>query len=263
MYDPDDPEAVACYQGAMRVLGDAQVPFLVGGAYAFARFTGIHRHTKDCDLFLRESDLPRALAALEAAGFRTERTYSHWLSKAFREHYFVDLIHNSGNGAVSVDDRWFEHAVEGHVLGEKVLLCPAEESVWSKSFIMERNRFDGADVNHLIWAHGDRMDWRRLVDRFGPHWRVLFAHLILFGFAYPAERDRVPGWVMRELAGRLHAEVKTAPPDDRVCQGTLLAAAQYLPDVERWGYEDARLEPHGNLTPEQVEVWTDGVLTGR
>jgi hypothetical protein len=65
------------------------------------------------------------------------------------------------------------------------------------------------------------------------------------------------------LAARLSREVKAPPPDDRVCQGTLLAAAQYLPDVERWGYEDARLEPHGTMTAEQVVAWTDGVITGR
>lgn len=263
LYDPDDPEAVACYAGAMRALTAAGVPFLVGGAYAFARFTGIVRHTKDCDLFLKEADLPRALDALVAAGYRTELTYTHWLAKAFREHFFVDLIFKSGNGLVPVDDGWFAHAADAVVFGEPVRLCPPEESLWSKSFIMERNRFDGADVNHLLLAYGDRMNWPRLVSRFGDHWRVLYAHLILFGFAYPAERARVPAWVMWELAGRLAREVEEPPPDDRVCQGVLLAAAQYLPDVERWGYEDARLEPHGTMTPEQVDEWTDGVITGR
>ena len=263
LYDPDDPDAVACYVGGIRALRAAGVPFLVGGAYAFARYTGIVRHTKDCDLFLKEADLPRALAALAAAGYRTEVTYSHWLAKAFKEHFFVDLIFNSGNGQVAIDDGWFAHAVDGVVFGEPVKLCPAEESLWSKAFIMERNRFDGADINHLVQAYGEQMNWPRLLTRFGDHWRVLYAHLILFGFAYPAERDKVPAWVMRELAGRLGQEVKEPPPDDRICQGVLLAAAQYLPDVERWGYKDARLEPSGNMTPEQVDEWTDGVITGR
>jgi len=263
IYDPDDPEAVACYAGAIHTLRAAGIPFLVGGAYAFARYTGIVRHTKDCDLFLKEADLPRAFDALRAAGFRTELTYTHWLAKAFKEHFFVDLIFGSGNGRVPVDDGWFAHAVDAVVFGEEVKLCPAEESLWSKAFIMERNRFDGADVNHLILAHGDQMNWPRLVARFGDHWRVLYAHLVLFGFAYPAERTKIPAWVMWELAERMSREVQARPPDDRVCQGVLLAAAQYLPDVERWGYEDARLEPHGTMTPEQVAEWTDGVITGR
>jgi hypothetical protein len=32
---------------------------------------------------------------------------------------------------------------------------------------MERERFDGADVAHIILAYGDRLDWRRLLERFG------------------------------------------------------------------------------------------------
>ena len=167
------------------------------------------------------------------------------------------------NGVVPIDEGWFEHAVPIEILGELVRLCPPEETLWSKAFIMERNRFDGADVNHLLLTYGDKLNWPRLLARFGDHWRVLYAHLLLFGYAYPAERAKVPAWVMGELAGRLAGEVGERPPDDRVCQGTLLAAAQYIPDVERWGYADARLEPHGSMTPEQVEEWTDGVITGR
>jgi hypothetical protein len=28
--------------------------------------------------------------------------------------------------------------------------------------------------------------------RFGDHWRVLFSHIILFGFVYPDKRQNVP-----------------------------------------------------------------------
>jgi hypothetical protein len=35
------------------VLADAGIPFLVGGAFAHACFTGIRRSTKDLDLFIR------------------------------------------------------------------------------------------------------------------------------------------------------------------------------------------------------------------
>ena len=42
-----------------RVLVDAEVPFLVGGAFAHACFTGIRRATKDLDLFIRREDYDR------------------------------------------------------------------------------------------------------------------------------------------------------------------------------------------------------------
>lgn len=262
-YAPDDPSAVECYRDAIRALRGAAVAFLIGGAYSFARCTGIVRHTKDLDVFVRPGDRDRALSALAAVGYRTEVTYAHWLAKAHRGPYFIDLIYNSGNGTAPVDDGWFVHAAAGEVCGEPVWLCPPEESLWTKAFIMERNRYDGADVAHVLRAAGDRLDWRRLLARFGPNWRVLYSHLVLYGFVYPAERDRVPGWVLHELNRRLAAELRADPPAGRVCRGTLLAAAQYIPDVERWGYEDARTPPHGTMTPEQVAAWTDGVLTGR
>src|SRR5690349_13625221 len=97
-YDPNDPKAVQCYQTALRTMQDVGIEFLVGGAYAFARVSGIARHTKDLDLFLRGRDRDAALAALEAAGYRPEVTYSHWLAKAFCDGFFIDLIYGSGNG---------------------------------------------------------------------------------------------------------------------------------------------------------------------
>jgi hypothetical protein len=240
----------------------APVEFLIGGAYSLALYTGIERDTKDLDVFVRPQDRDRALEALVAAGFQAEVTYSHWLAKAFRGDFFIDVIYNCGNGAAPIDDDWFRHAPAAEVCGESVRLCPAEESIWSKAFIMERDRYDGADIAHILCSAGGRLDWRRLLDRFGPSWRVLYSHLILFGFIYPAERDRIPGWVLRELYDRFQSE-PTSAPAERLCRGTLLSATQYRPDVERWGYRDARLRPHGTLTPEQVAVWTDGVLTGR
>ena len=100
----------------------------------------------------------------------------------------------------------------GKVFGVDVLLCPVEETIWSKAFIMERERYDAADIMHLILAHAEHLDWARLLVRFGPHWRVLFSHLCLFGFIYPSERDRIPEWVMTGLMDRLDQELRTPPP---------------------------------------------------
>lgn len=51
--------------------------------------------------------------------------------------------------------------------------------------------------------------------------------------------------------------------DSKVCQGTLLSRAQYLVDVDEWGYEDARVTPRGSMTPEQVAVWTAAIDKSR
>jgi len=251
-----DPSAFRFYQHALEVLEAARVPFLLGGAYAFGHYTGITRHTKDLDLFVRPSHVEQTLGALHTAGYRTEQLFSHWLGKAFHGNDFVDIIFGSGNGLCPVDDDWFSHAARGTVLGANVLLVPAEEMIWQKAFIMERERFDGADVNHLLRARGRRLDWERLQARFGAHWRVLLGHLVIFGFVYPHERDCVPAPVMTALVNRLQSEPASAA-EAGLCLGTVLSRTQYLTDIEEWGYADPRAEPYGPLSREQVARWTD------
>lgn len=252
-------ETQAFYRQAVQLLNEADIPFLVGGAYALAHYTGIVRHTKDFDVFVRPDDCRRALDTFARAGLRTELTFAHWLGKAFNGEDFVDVIFSSGNGVAKVDDHWFEHSASATFLGEPIRLCPIEEIIWSKSFVCERERFDGADINHLLRARGRELDWQRLLDRFGPHWRVLMCHLVLFGFVYPSERDTVPGWAMAELLRRLEAESE-APADRRVCQGTLLSRIQYVIDMDRWGYADARLDSEAGLSSKQAKAWTEAGL---
>jgi hypothetical protein len=254
-----DPAARAVYVRALRILRSAGVDFLVGGAHALGPYTGVFRDTKDLDVFLRPGDCPRALAALGQAGFETEVTFPHWLAKAFEGEWFIDLIYSSGNGVARVDDQWFVSAGRGEVLGQPVLLCPPEEMIWSKAFIMERERYDGADVAHLIRACGARMDWDRLVARFGRRWRVLLSHLVLFGFIYPGERALVPDAVLARLLRRLRGERRAPPGGPRVCEGTVISREQYLMDVTREGYQDGRLAPRGEMTAAEIAQWTAAI----
>ena len=59
-----DPAARVFYVRMLEALRAAEVPFLLGGAYAFARYTGIERHTKDIDVFVRPEDEPAILETL-------------------------------------------------------------------------------------------------------------------------------------------------------------------------------------------------------
>lgn len=253
----DMPEhTLSFYRRALEALNASGVPYLIAGAYAFARYTGIHRHTKDFDIFVREADEPlihRVLAT--QLDCTIERFSPHWLSKATCGDDFMDIIHSSGNAVAEVDDRWINHAVEDEVLGVPVRLCPVEEMIWSKAFIMERERFDGADVAHLLHDCAGDIDWARLLERFGEYWRVLYAHLVLFGFIYPTRRGSIPDWVMEELGERLARERATPPPSLEVCRGTILSRSQYTVDVDERGYRDGRLAPAGNMSRSEIEEW--------
>jgi hypothetical protein len=121
---------------------------------------------------------------------------------------------------------------------------------------MERERYDGGDLFHIIRSCAEEMDWAHLLERFGDNWQLLLGHLIHFGFIYPSERHRIPAEVMDDLLGRLRDQTAGGKSEDRVCRGTLISRAQYLTDVGLYGYADARIQPRGNMSAEDCVYWT-------
>src|SRR5262245_15547215 len=250
-------ELVKAYMEALRLLSTSSIPFMIGGAYGLVRYLEVERETKDLDVFVYPPDVHRTLSFFQERGYRTELTYPHWLGKIYCGPGFIDVIFSSGNSIARVDADWFAHARDGEVLGVPVKLCPPEEMIWSKAFVQERERFDGADVMHLIYQFGEGLDWQRLIDRFGVHWRVLFGFVVMFGFIYPDQRHRVPHWVVERLTARFLHEQSDDPV--RICNGTLLSREQYLYDVIVRGYQDARMIPPARMKPEELEIWTAAI----
>src|SRR5260370_24288049 len=97
-----------------------------------------------------------------------------------------------------MDEDLFEHAISDKVFDLPVRRCPAEEMMWSKAFIQERERYDGADVAHLLRARAEQIDWQRLLRRFGSNWRGVLSPLALFCFIYPNDAHRPPGRLLAE-----------------------------------------------------------------
>ena len=243
---------------SVAVLRAAEIPFLIGGAYVVEVYAGVSRSTKDFDLYIRPNDLNGALDALARAGYETELTFPHWLAKAKYGKDVLDLIFRAGNGLCEVDDSWFERARHDELLDMPVKLCAPEEMIWMKAFIMERERFDGADIAHILRCVAAGLDWPHLVDRFGPDWRVLLSHLILFGYIYPGERAHIPAAITEDLIARLRSESTAAAPD-RVCRGTLLSRKQYLVDILEWEFRDARLDERVHMNAKDIAGWTTAI----
>src|SRR5205823_6962930 len=135
---------------SVTALQDANVPFLIGGAYVVEVYSGVSRRSKDFDLYVRPHHVGGAMNALARADYKTEMTFPHWLAKAKRGRDCVDLIFRAGNGLCEVDDSWFARARDDELMGLQVKLCAPEEMIWMKAFIMERERFDGADIAHIL-----------------------------------------------------------------------------------------------------------------
>ncbi|HZU13085.1 MAG TPA: nucleotidyltransferase [Chloroflexota bacterium] len=224
------------YVATLHRLKEAGIPFLVGGAYALGAYADIYRETKDFDIFCRAADYPAILGVLSEAGWRIEVTDANWLAKAFYDGYYVDLIFNSHNGLCPVDDSWFEHAPASEVLGVKVRLVPPEEVIWTKVYVQDRHRFDGADVYHIIRKIGAQLDWERLLQRFAVHWQLLLGQLLTYRFVYPSDAHQVPAQVMQTLLEREREQESLPTSQDRICRGQMLSTTQYEIDIKDWGY---------------------------
>ncbi|HEU5313307.1 MAG TPA: nucleotidyltransferase [Candidatus Udaeobacter sp.] len=254
----DKSKGDCLHRRSVVALQDADIPFLIGGAYVVEIYAGVSRRTKDFDLYLRPQHVDLALDALKRAGYKTEKTFPHWLAKAARSRDCVDLIFRAGNGLCEVDDSWFERAHSSDFLDLQVKLCAPEEMIWMKAYIMERERFDGADVAHILQSCAEKLNWAHLVRRFGSDWRVLLSHLVLFGYIYPGERDKIPPAIMDDLISRLRSEKRNAGAD-RVCRGTLLSRKQYLLDIQERRFRDARLEARVHMDAKDIAHWTKAI----
>jgi hypothetical protein len=241
------------YRGALDALNRSGIPYMVGGAYALGHHTGIHRETKDLDLFIRLSDAPAVFRLFHVMGTRARTIARHWLGKAVRKDMVIDFVWGFRNGVGKVEDAWFERTVWGPIFGLRVPMLSIEDMVWSKAFVMERDRYDGADIAHLLRAGGRRLDWRVLLERFGSHWPVLLSHLILVDYIFPKARDRALEKVRRDLLERWLRERDGdgVANGKRLCRGTLFSHTQYVHDLRR-GYHDARLSPTGSLTRRNI-----------
>lgn len=236
------------YMKALTMLKKSEIPFLIGGTFAFTEYTGINRPTHDLDIFCKAGDYPRILKIFESEGYLSEITDERWIAKVFdpridkkkpeREDSFIDLIFGSKNGVQHVDDSWLEKAQPANIFGVDVQIVAPEEIFWSKAYRQDRFKYDGADVYHIILKKGEEMDWKVILNRMEQNWEVLLSHLITYRFIYPADRDMVPKWLMEELLSRLQNQMDLPPPIDRVCRGRLLSHTQYEHAIQDWGYKD-------------------------
>ena len=63
---------------------------------------------------------------------------------------------------------------------------------------------------------------------------MLLAHLLLFGYAYPDDQDRIPAWVMDSLQSAVAHEPHSANGhgEEKICRGTILAPPETKEEPE-------------------------------
>ena len=242
------PEQRALFCEVLEHLNQAGVQYVVSGAFALQQHTGIWRNTKDLDLFLTSEAVPEALRHLQEQGFETEVRDPVWLAKAHRDGFFVDLITGMSNAVITVDQSWIDRGSPCVVLGVNTRVLAAEELIASKLFVNFRERFDGADVVHIIYGTRGKIDWGRLLQLVGEHWELLLWELMLFHYVYPAKQDYVPRHIWNELLSRFRRQLD-APSAKLPFRGSLIDEKMFSIDMKEWGMENLLREQRESREP--------------
>ena len=230
-------EQKALFREILELLEKMRISFCVAGAFALREHTGICRDTKDLDLFLTPANAGLALRHLREKGFECEVRDPVWLYKAHRDGFFVDLITGMSNATIVVDDSWIENAKPASVQGVQTRVLAAEELVASKLFIARRERFDGADIVHVIYGTRGKLNWQRILRLAGEHWEMLLWSLVLFRYCYPAQTQYVPQSIWSDLLRHFQNAI-SRPDPTAPFRGSLVDDKQFSIDVNEWGLEN-------------------------
>jgi hypothetical protein len=244
-------EKAGLFREVLTALEENGVPYAVSGAFALRQHTGICRFTKDLDLFMTACTRMKVLPYLRKRGFDCEVPDPVWLAKAHKDGFFVDLISGMSNGVLAAEYSWIERARPAVVHGVETRVLAQEELVASKIFVARRERFDGADIAHVIYGTYSTFDWARELQLVGEHWEMLLWSLLLFRYVYPGQAHYVRATVWNELLQRFERTI--AHPDPQAnFRGSLVDEKMFAIDLNEWGLDNL-LEEHRRKRLDQMK----------
>jgi hypothetical protein len=215
---PDEQWAV--YRDAICCAGKTGLPFMLGGGFALAAYTGRWRNTKDIDFYVLPHHRQTFIDAMTRAGFDDyyeQLAYDRgWIHRCFRDGTIVDLIWSMANRRAEAQPSWFENGTEITVRGEPLKLIAAEELLWCKMYVMQRDHSDWPDVLNLLQAVGPELNWQRVLENVGEDLPVLRALLTMFGWVSPGRAAELPQAVKRRLNLTPVHPVSTEEEDRRI-----------------------------------------------
>lgn len=198
---PDEEWAI--YMSAINVMRSTGKPFMLAGAFSLASYTGKWRNTKDLDFYVLPQDREPMIRALTEAGFIDyfdKLPYvRHWIYRAWKDDCIVDIIWAMANQRAQVDEEWFEYAPEISVRGEQLRVVPAEELLWCKLYVMQKDRCDWPDVLNLIHSVGEDLDWNHLLWRMGGDLPLLAGLLTVYYWICPGAKLNIPPALKQNL----------------------------------------------------------------
>lgn len=177
--------------------------FALGGAFAWACYTGLYRNTKDLDLYVLPAEKEQYIAALTSIGavdlFDQESYDRGWIYRSTRDGYIVDIIWSMANYRRSLDEDYIEAGPVIDIRGERLHVLPAEELILNKLYILQRSRSDWFDVFNLLYCTDGQLDWWRLLAKLGDDKPLLGGALQVFAWLCPGRAAKIPEFVWSDV----------------------------------------------------------------
>jgi len=193
----------AIYDRALGELNDSGIRYALGGAFGLAVYIDHLRNTKDLDLYVMRRDRGDVIEILTRCGladYYDRLPYQrHWIYRSVAGDVIVDVIWEMANRRAAVDAAWLTRGSLIDLRGRVLRVLPPEELLWSKLYVMQRERCDWPDIINLIHATGPDLDWDRLIRRLGDDEPLLAAVLSVFGWVCPARALELPTGLWRRL----------------------------------------------------------------
>jgi len=202
-WDRIPEEQWGVYRLAIHEARARNVRFAFGGAFATAFYTGQLRNTKDFDFYVLPADVAPMKQALASAGlqdYHMQLPYDRsWIYRASRGDIIVDAIWAMANHRAVVDERWVTQGAEVSIRGEPLRVLPVEELIWSKLYVLQRERCDWGDVLNVLDAQAKAVDWNHLLMRLEDDTPLLAGALAVFSWLAPDRAPSIPDNVWSRL----------------------------------------------------------------
>ena len=198
-----EPEKWAIYRQVLAMAQGRRIPFAVGGGTATMVYTGRPRQSKDIDLFLapdRREEMIQVTRDCGLCDLYEEQPYDrNWIYRAHDGAAIVDIIWSMANYRSHVDATWLEGGPEIELDGMRFRLVPAEETLWCKLYILQRDRCDWPDALSIVKTVGPELDWNRLLSRLEGDAPLLAGLLSVFTWLCPDRARDLPRSLWRQL----------------------------------------------------------------
>lgn len=221
-------EEWAVYRDVVKAAEEKKILYAVGGGPAYSEYSKRHRWTKDLDFFIKATDvnaMKEIMAELGFVDYFDQEEYDRsWIYRGFKDGVILDIIWTMPNHRMVVDDLWLTRGITVKLWDMRLRLLSPEELLWSKIYVMQRDRTDWPDLLNLVHTCADKLDWKHLCNRLGEDVLLLGALLFVYKWMCPGGARRLPEW--------LWSEIRSAEKDGK--ESGCIKERQFLLDTRDW-----------------------------